>query len=510
MLVQKGGVVKTFASDEATSATTDFIDVSGRVNALSSEAGLLGMAFHPNFAANHQAFLSYTASAATPSGLRSIVSRFTSTDGGLTLDPATEEVLLTVDQPFTNHNGGNIAFGPDGRLYIGLGDGGSGGDPFGNGQNTGTLLGKILRIDVDTQSPYAIPADNPFASGGGRPEIYAYGLRNPWRFTFDRATGDLWAGDVGQNQIEEVDLVKLGGNYGWNTKEGSACYQAAGCSGAGLVAPVAEYTHAEGVSITGGYVYRGKAFPWLVGRYVYADFGSGKVWALAYDAVTGSATPELLVSTGHQLSSFGEALDGELYLLSYSFGSLMKFVPSGPQPADAFPKKLSQTGCFDPVDPSQPAPGLIPYQVNAPFWSDGAQKQRWLALPDGAQMTAGPDGDLDLPIGSVLAKSFSLAGERIETRLFVRHDDGGWAGYSYEWDADGKDATWVPGGKARQIAGQTWTYPSSAQCLRCHTQAAGSSLGLELAQLNGPLTYPGGNTANQLATLEHIGMFAAP
>ncbi len=324
-VVEKAGRVLVLANDDAVQAASVFIDISDLVEAGPSEAGLLGMAFHPQFNGNGEVFLSYTA--AGPGGavpLISRVSRFLMTAGGNRLDPATEEILLSVDQPFTNHNGGNIAFGPDGFLYIGLGDGGSGGDPQGNGQNTETLLGAMLRIDVDTDPLYGIPADNPFVQGGGRPDIYAWGLRNPWRFAFDRVTGDLWAGDVGQNRLEEVDRIVSGGNYGWNRFEGTLCF-AGECNPAGLIPPLAEYTHGEGCSITGGFVYRGTEMPDLAGTYLYGDFCTGTLWGL--DSGTDGTLPSrVLVDSSLSISSFAEGNDGELFVLDYTAGTLHRLV----------------------------------------------------------------------------------------------------------------------------------------------------------------------------------------
>ena len=475
------------------------------------------MAFHPDFARNGQVFLSYTGYGGA-TNLRSRIARYTSPDGGRTLDPASEVILLTVDQPYNNHNGGNIVFGPDGDLYIGFGDGGSGGDPQGNGQNKNALLGKMLRIDVNTTQGaqrYGIPADNPFARGGGRPEIYALGLRNPWRWSFDRATGELWAGDVGQTKLEEIDRIERGGNYGWNMKEGTQCYRpATGCSSAGLIDPVVEYGRTEGTSVTGGYVYRGSAIPSLVGAYIYGDYVSGRIWRITYDPVTGRPSPQLLLDTSYNISSFGEGNDGELYVVSYG-GRLYRFTQASPPPATSFPDRLSETGCVDPRDATRPAAGLIPYDVNVELWSDAAEKRRWLALPTGARIHINDDGDWDLPIGTVLVKEFRIGGQRIETRLLVRHDDGGWAGYSYEWNDQQTEATLLPAGKIRPVgpAGsdtQRWSYPSRPQCLSCHNTAAGGTLGLETAQLNREIVYPTGRRSNQLATLDHIGLFDAP
>jgi glucose/arabinose dehydrogenase len=240
-------------------------------------------------------------------------------------DPASERILLLVNQPFTNHKAGQLAFGPDGFLYFGLGDGGSGGDPFGNGQNLQTLLGKMMRIDVDSAQPYAIPPDNPFVSGGGLPEIWAYGLRNPWRFSFDRTTGRLFCADVGQNLFEEVDILQSGGNFGWNIMEGMHCFNpSSGCNMGGLILPIAEYDHSQGDAVIGGYVYRGAAIPQLVGKYLLSDFGSGTIWTLT-EGPPGTWTRSTLLSTGRNVSSFGQDQSGELYVVDYS-GSILKLV----------------------------------------------------------------------------------------------------------------------------------------------------------------------------------------
>jgi len=241
-------------------------------------------------------------------------------------DPASERILLTVNQPFPNHKAGQLSFGADGFLYFGLGDGGGGGDPLGNGQNTQTLLGKMLRIDVDHTSgslPYAIPSDNPFVSGGGSPEIWAFGFRNPWRFSFDRPTGRLFCADVGQEKFEEIDLVTRGGNYGWNIMEGGHCFNSASCNMNGLTLPITEYDHTEGIAIIGGYVYHGSAIPALQGKYVFGDFGSGTVWTLT-ESPPGAWTRDKLLSTSHSISSFGQDAAGELYLVDLG-GAIFKF-----------------------------------------------------------------------------------------------------------------------------------------------------------------------------------------
>ena len=291
------------------------LDIRDRVSSRGWEEGLLGLALSPT---NHRHLYLYY-SAANPR--RSVVSRL---NYNRAVAPDSELVILEVEQPYANHNGGQIAFGPDGYLYIGLGDGGSAGDPQRNGQDTSTLLGAILRLDVSEATaaqPYAIPPDNPFAGSGGRPEIWAYGLRNPWRFSFDRETGELWAGDVGQNRWEEIDIVERGGNYGWNAMEGNHCFRPqSGCESEGFIPPVWEYPlEDDACSVIGGYVYRGAAISWLAGVYVYGDFCTGQVFGLRY-ADGEVVEHKLLADTGLRIASFGQDNDGELYVLSQSEG----------------------------------------------------------------------------------------------------------------------------------------------------------------------------------------------
>ena len=521
-VLEKTGRVRVIDAATAT-FLPDFINVASITNLdTDSEGGLLGMAFHPNYQGNGQVFLSWT-DVGTP--MTSIIARFTVNAGGQTLNTGSRADVLRLEQDFQNHNGGNIAFGPDGRLYIGFGDGGDGGDPLNRAQETRNMLGDLLRIDVNGAAPYAIPPDNPFAGGAvcpanpdllanNCPEIYAWGLRNPWRFSFDRATGELWLGDVGQGAREEIDLIERGGNYGWDCREGNLPYgsPAPSCATAtGLIGPVYDYPRSEGTSVTGGYVYRGSDFPELVGNDLFADYGSGRLWRLI-DNGSGGFTSELLLATGLNISSFGEGADGELYLVDIVGGGLHRIARgSGSGGANPIPDRLSATGCMQSGNPGSPGPGLIPYSVQAPFWSDGAAKDRWLALPNGTTVTVEADGDFTFPTGSVLVKQFRLGGALIETRLLMRHTDGSWAGYSYEWDATLNDGVLVDGGKIERIGSQDWIYPSTGQCDVCHTAAAGRTLGLEVAQLNGSLTYAAtGRTANQLTTLAGIGVLASP
>ena len=324
-VVERGGRIKILRGGSVLPRA--FLDIAGRVQAAGSEQGLLSLAFHPDYGQNGEIFVYYTNLAGD-----SHVSRIRVSADPDSADPATEEVLLVVDQPYTNHNGGLVTFGLDGMLYVGLGDGGSGGDPLGNGQDSTTLLGSILRIDVDGGSPYAIPSDNPFVNdAAARKEIWAYGLRNPWRFSFDRVTADLYIGDVGQNLWEEIDVVPAGTggvNLGWNVMEGFHCYSAATCDQTGLALPVLEYPHSEGCSVTGGYVYRGSAVPTLQGRYLYADYCQG--WVRSFQYQGGQAT-DVRDHTGgfgtlSPISSFGEDADGEIYVVTLG-GSVYRIGP---------------------------------------------------------------------------------------------------------------------------------------------------------------------------------------
>lgn len=299
---------------------TPFVDLTERLGSGGTEQGLLSVAFHPRFRENGYLYVNYT----NKSG-DTVISRINSF--GDNADPDSELILLSVAQPHANHNGGLNLFGPDGFLYIGLGDGGSGGDPENRAQNLDELLGKILRIDVDSGQPYAIPTDNPWAQGGGRPEIWALGLRNPWRFSFDRSTGDMYIGDVGQNKIEEIDLqpANQGGlNYGWKQLEGSTCYVDA-CDPTRFVAPIAEYPHEQGCSVTGGYVYRGAALPILDGVYFYADYCQGTIWALTRNSA-GGWTSQVALESDARISSFGQDSTGELYVTDVDAGIVYRLV----------------------------------------------------------------------------------------------------------------------------------------------------------------------------------------
>ena len=326
-VVEQGGRIRIL--DNGVALPSPFLDISSLV-ACCGEQGLLSVAFPPGFPAKQHFYVNYTriADGAT------VVARYrVSAADTNTADPASEEVLLTIPQPFSNHNGGQLAFGPNGYLYIGMGDGGSGGDPLNNGQTPGVLPGKLLRIDVESSVvPYGIPGTNPFLGMAGyREEIWALGLRNPWRFSFDRLTGDLYIADVGQGAVEEVDVQPAGSpggqNYGWNIMEGGGCYNSATCNTTGLTLPVATYDHSQGCSVTGGMVYRGPAFPGLQGIYFYGDYCSGRIWGLRKNGAGWETT--VLRDPGNtpmNITTFGEDEAGNVYVVNYANGDLLKIL----------------------------------------------------------------------------------------------------------------------------------------------------------------------------------------
>ncbi|WP_194974284.1 PQQ-dependent sugar dehydrogenase [Aquiflexum lacus] len=326
-IAEQRGLISVFQNNIEVEEKSVFLNIESRVNDQGNEEGLLGLAFHPDYENNGFFFVNYTAT----SPRRTVISRFqVSASDPNRANESSELVILEIPQPFSNHNGGQLSFGPDGYLYIASGDGGSGGDPQNHGQRLETLLGAILRIDIDAQDNgrnYAIPADNPFVNNqeGVKEEIYAYGLRNPWRFSFDSQTNDLWTGDVGQNRAEEIDIITIGGNYGWRTMEGFSCFNpASGCDQEGLELPILEYTHTNGDrSVTGGFVYRGTEVSELQGLYVYADFVSGRIWTMDFSDFDNPVNTELM-RANFSVSSFGIDQSNELYLCGFD-GKIYKF-----------------------------------------------------------------------------------------------------------------------------------------------------------------------------------------
>ena len=339
-VVEQPGVIRVFENSGNVPSSSVFLDISNRV-LFGGEQGLLGLAFHPDFAVNGYFYVDYVA--ANP--LRTVISRYSvSSNNPNQARSDSELIILEISHPFSNHKGGQLAFGVDGFLYIGMGDGGSAGDPFGNAQNRSSLLGKVLRIDVNSPSPgrnYGVPSDNPYVGNtlGYREEIYAYGFRNPWRFGFDPTSGKLWVGDVGQDRLEEIDVVEKGKNYGWNIMEGSLPYSNGNQSG--LELPVWEYGHDQGIAIIGGYVYRGSTLTTLAGSYIYGDYGSGRVWKLT---VTGVGQPmnTLLNETSLNITSFGLDNSNELYFCAFD-GRIYKF---GETVIPEFPSLVAFTALF--------------------------------------------------------------------------------------------------------------------------------------------------------------------
>ena len=490
-VVEQGGRVYRFENRPDVNTSEVVLDISDRVRERHNEEGLLGLAFDPNYVNNRRVYVYYSASRPR----RTQLSSFEATSV-TQIDASTEQELLRIEQPYGNHNGGMIAFGPDGYLYVGVGDGGAADDPHGHGQNLGTWLGTVLRVRVGPDiATYEIPADNPFVDqDGARPEIWAYGLRNPWRFSFDRQTGRLWCGDVGQDAIEEIDILEAGGNYGWNLREGTHVFRR-GEASVPLLEPIAEYGHDQGRSVTGGHVYRGTRLSDLRGTYLYGDFVSGYVWAL--DAEGDEVKSHARVAMVPGLSSFGEDAGGELYATSFD-GRVYRFEPNDAGAQERrFPTRLSETGLFADTAALTPSPSLLPYSVTVPLWSDGADKQRWVFVPPGETVEYDERGPWSFPVGTLAVKHFEWPGaggkpQRLETRVMI-HERRGWAGYTYRWNEAQTDAELVTTSTAAEhdvavgkgTEKRPWYYPAGVDCLRCHTPGYGQALGLRTRQLAG-------------------------
>lgn len=487
------------------------------------EMGLLGFDIHPDWPSTPELFFYYVT---LETNVILHIDRYTANPSAspITIDSASRTEIWSLDRgfPWNNHVGGTIEFDPlasTPTLYLATGDG----EQQDQVMNLASQHGKMMRIDVSSP-PYT-------------PEIVAMGLRNPFRWSFDSQTGDLWIGDVGDDMFEEIDFLPRnqipgpGGtpiNFGWPVMEGFHCRTgsdpANSCGHSEpLTLPVHAYGRNVGVSVIGGRAYRGSAIAGIDGHYFFNDIfvqNGESSWQLFPNTnqdpgnIEDDYSQNVLNEGG--FVGYTEDNNGEIWAFAMWGGIWRLEVGESSQPAEPMPSLLSETGCFD--TSGAPGAGLVPYDLNAPLWSDGATKARWLALPDGESITIGADGDFEFPVGTVLAKEFTQEGVRVETRLFVRHPDGVWAGYSYAWvDGSGNaltDAELLPEAAAtRPVPGTsaTWTYPSRNQCLTCHTEAAGRSLGVEVGQLNRELTYPStGITANQLDTLAAVGMIDDP
>ncbi|MDA1053711.1 MAG: PQQ-dependent sugar dehydrogenase [Planctomycetota bacterium] len=528
------GRIYSFFSDQRSEEPELLFDLKQAVREADK---LYGLAFHPQFQANRYCYICYTIGENVEDGTR--VSRFavSKTDPPV-IDPVSEQLVITWQSG--GHNGGCLKFGLDGFLYISTGDGGPAfpPDPLMSGQDVSNLLACILRIDVDRTAgtrSYAIPADNPFIElEGARGEIWSYGHRNPWRMSVDSVSGDLWVGDVGWELWEMVYRVERGANYGWSLVEGPQPVHRERTRGPSpIVAPTAVHSHIEARSITGGHVYRGERLPGLNGCYVYGDYVTGKLWALRHDG-TQVVSLEEIADTPLAIICFGVDNSGELYVVGYD-GTIHRLVEHEAAAANAsFPTKLSETGLFTATKEHTVAPGVIPYSINAEPWMDGAVAERFVALPGtgslGIYETSNAQvgfikGKWQFPTDAVLMKTISLALEtgnagslrRLETQI-LHFDADTWRGYTYVWNDAQTDAELrsdrafdrtfeitdasVAGGQRKQ----TWHFASSTECLLCHTTRGGSIYGFVPSQLDREHRY-GDVSANQLATLKHLGLF---
>lgn len=542
-IAERKGKIFTFLNEPGASVKDLALDVGRTV---------YGISLHPRFAENGHLFVAYILDPEVPSPKGTRLSRFeVSRTAPFRADPRSEKILL--EWPSGGHNGGCLRFGPDGYLYVATGDGSGIADQLETGQDIGDLLASLLRIDVDHPSEgrlYSIPPDNPFIkTAGARPEIWAYGLRQAWKFSFDRDNGNLWAGEIGQDLWESIYLIRKGGNYGWSVNEGRHPFRPQRKLGlTPILESVVEHHHTEFRSITGGYVYDAGRLAGLKGAYIYGDYDTGKIWSLRWDG-SKATDHRQLVDTQLRIVEFAQDNAGEVYAVDFMGGAIHRLTPA-PLPApDApqFPRKLSETGLFTSTRELKPAPGLIPYSVNSALWSDGALKDRYMALPGESkieynsviypQPAPGAPPGWRFPDGAVMVKTFSLEMEagkpasarRLETRL-LRHElipgteevgSHVWTGYVYVWNEDQSDAELLesagadrkytvvdrsaPGGKREQV----WHFPSRAECTLCHNVAAKYVLGVDTAQLNRDHDYSG-VIANQLSTLDHLGVFAKP
>jgi len=536
-VVELSGKIFTFTPGQPHSSADLAADLSPAITGLTQ---VYGLAFHPDFQTNRQCYITYVRKAGEPDG--TVVSRFTvSKTTPPTIDPASEQPIIK--WLAGGHNGGCLEFGPDGYLYISAGDGAGAFPPDSrrNGQNLGTLPATIMRINVDARSGdthYTIPRDNPFiTTPGARPEVWAYGFRNPWKITFDRNTGALWCGDVGWEMWEMIYRVQKGANYGWSIVEASQSVHPEWDRGPTSISPpTVAHSHTESRSITGGEVYTASRLKELRGAYIYGDYVTGKIWSARHDGRRLTESREL-VDTTLQIVCFGTDNAGEVYIVDYVSGGIHRLVPGNAKAVNRkFPRRLSQTGLFTSTSPQKLAPGVIRYSIGASPWADHAVADRFFALPGTTQLgfhktsniqIGNVAGGLAFPVDGVLAKTISLdlvtgdprSRRPVETQLL--HFNGqSWQAYNYIWNSDATDAVLAedvasdslftvtdasaPGGKRVQ----SWHHASRTECILCHTTRGGSLYGFTPAQLNRDHDY-GKVTDNQFRTLAHIGILAA-
>jgi glucose/arabinose dehydrogenase len=547
-IVEQNGRISLITNlTSATPTVLTFLDLRTRVT-FGGEQGLLGLAFHPKYRENGLFYVFYV----TQGTARDRLSRFSvSADNADAADASSEVILIDQLDDYSNHNAGDLHFGPDGYLYVALGDEGGGGDTGNNSQRIDKdFFAGMLRIDVDMRpdnlapnphaaippgnTNYFVPADNPFVGATSfngvpladpskvRTEFWAVGLRNPWRFSFDPMTGTLWCADVGQNIYEEVDIIVKGGNYGWNYREGLHAYAGTPPAGFKGIDPVYEYPHANGnVSVTGGVVYRGNRLSQLYGAYIFGDYGSGNIWALRLNSQGKGVVERLTGDPG--VSAFGvDPSNGDILVCDVADGSIRRLVYSATTTGTPLPATLADTGAFGDLTALTPEAGIVPYDINLPFWSDGATKSRWFSLPDtNLMLTFNATNAWLSPTGAVWIKHFEMqmtngdpaSARRLETRFIVRNTNGVY-GATYRWTNE-TSAVLVPeegfdeelaineGGIVRT---QVWHYPSRSECLACHNTAAGWVLGFNTPQMNRDVTQSG-YTTNQIASLAQAGYF---
>ena len=543
LISERHGKIFSFANQADTAEKTLVLDL---------DTVIYGLACHPDFKKNGLIYVVCLNKEMPPHPEGTQLVRYHVPTGKVAADPASRQLLLT--WPSGGHNGGCLRFGPDGMLYISTGDASGIADELQTGQDLTDLPGSILRIDVDHPSAgkhYGIPKDNPFGSlKDVRPEIYAYGIRQAWKFGFD-PDGTLWAGEIGQDLWEAIHIIVSGGNYGWSVQESAHPFRPERKRGpTPIQPPIVEHHHIDFRSITGGFVYGGSRLPELRGMYIYADYDTGKIWGLRYDKAAKKVTENRELADGIlRIVEWGQDRQGEMFLVDHIGGQLHQLVKSPEtKVVSDFPRKLSDTGLFTSTKDLTPAPGLVPYSVNSQLWSDGAQKDRWLAIPGDAKIEfesvtypgaiPGPRPGFGFPDGTVAVKHFSIETEpgnpasrkRLETRVLVFEQLPGtqemgdqlWQGYTYIWNDEQTDAILAdkngqdlklqikdknsPGGQREQV----WHFPSRAQCGMCHTMPAKFVLGLNTIQLNKDYDYGHGQVMNQLAAWNKWGLFKEP